>query len=63
MRVERLGWLMDVYLRPDGDPILWLIDQTGKRWLLRMHLPVTFYVSGARAEMRRAWRYLRTRSV
>ncbi|MEJ5315021.1 MULTISPECIES: DNA polymerase domain-containing protein [Anaerolinea] len=63
MKVECLGWLMDVYLRPDGTPMLWLIDQTGKRWLLRMHLPVTFYVTGGRADLRQAWRYLSSRSV
>lgn len=63
MKTEHLGWLMDVYLRPDGTPMLWLIDQAGERWLLRMDFPVTFYASGERMDLRRAWRALRQRSV
>ncbi len=62
-RVERTGWLMDVYTRPGGELVCWLLSEDGQRWLLPMDFPVTFYAAGSSAVLRQAWRFLQGRGV
>lgn len=58
MKIESTGWLMDIYTRPGGELICWLLGEDGRRWLLRMDFPVTFYAAGRAADLRQAWRFL-----
>ncbi len=62
-RVEKTGWLMDVYTRPQGELTCWLVSEDGQRWLLPMDFPVTFYAAGSPAALRQAWRFLQDRGV
>ncbi|GIV65312.1 MAG: hypothetical protein KatS3mg046_572 [Bellilinea sp.] len=62
-RVEKTGWLMDVYTRPSGELVCWLLSEDGQRWLLPMDFPVTFYAAGDTAGLRQAWRFLQGRGV
>ena len=52
MTVDHLGWLLDVYLRPDGTLALWLRDEDGQHLLLSLDFPLTFYVGGDPAHLR-----------
>ena len=55
---ELTGWLLDVY--PDAAGcVVWLLAADGQRHRLTHHFPVTFYVAGAFAELRRLWVVLR----
>lgn len=56
MRSEISGWLMDVYTRPNGNLVCWLLGEDGQRWLLPMDFPVTFYAAGHTESLRQAWR-------
>ncbi len=58
MTVERCAWLMDLYTRPNGELVCWLLDENGQRWLLPMDFPVTFYAAGSPSLLRQAWRFL-----
>lgn len=54
---------MDVYTRPGGELVCWLLSEDGQRWLLPMDFPVTFYAAGSSAVLRQAWRFLQGRGV
>lgn len=58
MVTEHLGWLLDVYLRPDGTLIAWLRDEDGQHALLSLDFPVTFCVGGHPTHLRRVWQAL-----
>ncbi len=55
---EHLGWLLDVYLRPDGTLAGWLLDDDGQHHLLAWDFPVTVYFEGSPAHLRQVWRTL-----
>ncbi len=57
------GWLLDVYLRPQGTLTAWLLDDRERRWLLTMDFPITFYAAGPPPRLRAAWRFLKARGV
>ncbi|GAP06446.1 DNA polymerase elongation subunit [Anaerolinea thermolimosa] len=63
MRAEILGWLLDVYTRPSGELVCWLLGKDGQRWLLPMDFPVTFYAGGRPEHLRQAWRAVTDSSV
>ncbi len=54
---------MDVYTRPEGELVCWLLSEDGQRWLLPMDFPVTFYAAGSPAVLRQAWRFLQDDGV
>jgi len=58
MNLEGLGWLLDVYTRPNGELTCWLLGEDGQRWLLPLDFPVTFYLAGRPEHLRQVWRTL-----
>lgn len=63
VKIERTGWLMDVYTRPEGELVCWLLSEDGQRWLLPFDFPATFYAAGNPGVLRQAWRFLQGRGV
>ena len=56
---EVTGWLFDVYDRPEGGIILWVIADSGERLRLRMEFPITIYVAGDFKLLHAAWIFLK----
>ncbi len=60
---EHSGWLMDVYLHPDGRLVAWLLDDKGQNHLLAWDFPLTFYLEGPSAYLRQVWRTLTDKTI
>lgn len=62
MEVEKAaslkGWLFDVYPDHKDGVVVWFIGEDDRRYCLKQHFSITFYVGGERSELRAMWRYL-----
>jgi DNA polymerase-2 len=61
--MEHTGWLLDLFVDPQGGVILWLLGDDGERYRLQQAFPITFYVAGPAARLRAVWRFLENQPV
>lgn len=57
------GWLLDVYLRPEGTLVAWLVDDDSHHYLLTWDFPLTFYLEGQAEHLRQVWRAIQDTAI